>query len=91
MGILLLRSCCLCLERSDLYRHGPEGQDEGPYSSWEEVSVLGLRDDSLMGEQKLRLSLLYSGWGAGVSLALLSVILFSSSSSDRRSKEVPST
>jgi len=32
-----------------------------------------------------------SGCGAGVSLALLSVVLFSSSSSDTRSREVPST
>lgn len=41
--------------------------------------------------EKLRLFHVYSGWAAGVSLALLSVILFSSSSSDTRSREVPST
>ena len=35
--------------------------------------------------------LFYSGGGTGVSLALLSVILFSSSSSDTRSEDVPST
>lgn len=42
-------------------------------------------------ESLRRLLFFYSGCGAGVSLALLSVILFSSSSSDTRSREVPST
>lgn len=54
----------------------------GPKGSWKSLKKSSWAE---------MIRLVYSGCGPGVSLALLSVILFSSSSSDRRSKELPST
>lgn len=76
-------SCYVFLWTTDLTRRGREGQKR---RSW-----LRLGEAECIIFLIERPHLVYSGCCAGVSLALLSVILFSSSSSDRRSKEVPST
>lgn len=73
----LLRSCCVFLGENMSVQSGG--------------SCVYLCDEKgAMREQKSQSSI-YSEGGAGVSLALLSVVLFSSSSSDSSSREVPST
>ena len=99
------RSCCLSAQslikalRQSRFSHGRVLINVDVEYIYMSVQIMGGKGPTEVGRVCINLAgaekilLVYSGWGcgAGVSLALLSVILFSSSSSDKRSKELPST